>query len=197
MLSISDAWIKAAIEQRTLEIVYVKANAFHETIREVAPSFAGWSQKSNMRGLFGHCYLRGQVRYFKPERVWRWNYIGSPFQPTEPIDSELLSIYNDRELEGYSWEEYSGEDFGYRTFLEFERNLTRNALTEILETLIEQDTSNHLIQEIEKYLKLDMTARVPFVDSLLAIYFEEAIDQANQGDKEIIEIIIKRLETNP
>ena len=54
-----------------------------------------------------------------------------------------------------------------------------------------------IIQEIEKYLKSDMTAPGPLVDSLLAIYFEEAFKQASREDKEIIEIIIKRLEPNP
>ena len=194
MLSISDAWIKAAIEQRTLEIVYMKANAVHETIREVAPSFAGWSQNTNVQGLFGLCYLRGQIRCFKPERVWRWKYIGAPFQPTEPIDNQLVILYNDRDLENQSWEDNEGEDYGYHTFLEFERKLRRNALTEIKETLIEQNHSNHLIQQLENYMKSDMTTRVPVVDSLLAIYFEEAIEQAYQGDKEIIIIIKKRLD---
>ena len=175
----------------------MKANAVHETIREVAPSFAGWSQNANMQGLFGHCYLRDQVRCFKPERVWRWKYIGSSFQPTEPIDTELVTLYNERELENQSWEENQGEDYGYQTFLEFERNLTRNALNEILETLIEQDPSSHLIQQIKYYMRSDMKFWVPIIDSVLGIYFEEAIEQATTEDKEIIEIIKKRLEPSP
>jgi hypothetical protein len=194
MLSISDAWIKAAFEQRTLEIVYVKANAVHETIREVEPSFAGWDQNSNVRGLFGHCYLRDQVRCFKPERVWRWKYIGASFQSLDPIDNELNTLYNDRELENQTWDENQGEDYGYQQFLEFERNLTRNACTEIKETIIEQNPSSHLIIQLENYMRSDMSIRVSVIDSLLRIYFEEAIVQANQEDKEIIEIIKKRLE---
>jgi hypothetical protein len=194
MLSISDAWIKAAIEQRTLEIVYMKANAVHETIREVAPSFAGWSQNTNVQGLFGLCYLRDQIRCFKPERVWRWRYIGAPFQPTEQIDNQFVIWYNDRDLENQSWEDNEGEDYGYHTFLEFERKLRRNALTEIKETLIEQKQSSHLIQQLENYMNSDMSTHVSAIYSLLGIYFEEAIEHANQEDKEIIKIIKKRLD---
>ena len=105
-----------------------------------------------------------------------------------------LNESGDGELENQTWDENQGEDYGYQQFLEFERNLTRNACTEIKETIIEQNPSSHLIIQLENYMRSDMSIRVSVIDSLLRIYFEEAIVQANQEDKEIIEIIKKRLE---
>jgi hypothetical protein len=198
MLSIADAWIKAAIEQRTLEIVYMKANAVHETIREVAPSFTGWSQNANMQGLWGHCYLRDQIRCFKPERVWSWRYLGNTFNSQEPIHPELRFEYHQKNLQSHAWGEIQGEDLGYQQFIELEKNLLNKALSEIKETLEDLSTQTHpLTLIIEQYLNhpnRDLLTNINLI-KFLTIYLEEAINSADPEDQKVLEIIKQRIIT--
>ena len=200
MLSLTDAWIKAAVEQKTLKIVYVKANSVHETIREVAPSFAGWSQNMNTNRLWGYCYLRDQIRCFKPERIWRWQYIGNAFQPREQIQSELTLEYRQKQLQTCLWNENLGEDFGYQQFIDLESSLIIKALNEIKGSLLDQNLTSHpLIPVIDQYLS--QPSRDQLTNSnlvqIITIYLDEAINSADSEAREVLEIIKQRINDSP
>jgi len=98
MLTLEDAWIKAAIEHKTLEITYISEKR-ETTIREVEPDYFGGSTNGRNFGCFGICRLRGDIRCFKPENVVSWRYIGNVFSPN-PLGrwQEHLAIYNQKGL---------------------------------------------------------------------------------------------------
>lgn len=98
MLSLVDAWIKAAVEHKTLEITYVDSKG-KTSVREVEPDFYGQSRKGTNFGLWGTCLLRGQIRCFREENVRGWCYVGTEFSPNpQGRWIELLSEYDQRRL---------------------------------------------------------------------------------------------------
>ena len=106
MLSLEDAWIKAAVEHKTLEINYFSGKTKGElTVREVEPDFYGWSTNNRNFGCWGFCRLRNETRCFVPDNVQSWRYLGNEFHPN-PIGrwQELLSIYEQRELAQATYE---------------------------------------------------------------------------------------------
>ena len=101
MLSLEDAWIKAAVEHKTLEITYYSGRTKQElTCREVEPDYVGWSINRRTFGLWGICRLRGwDIRCFKPDSVLRWRYVGNSFAPNlRGRWQELIPIYQQRGL---------------------------------------------------------------------------------------------------
>lgn len=101
MLTLIDAWIKAAIEKKTLEITYYSGKTKkEETIREVEPDFVGQSTDGKNIGLWGFCRLRKQIRCFHPENVRKWRYIGNSFSPNpQGRWQELQSAYVSKKLD--------------------------------------------------------------------------------------------------
>ena len=100
MLSLIDAWIKAAVEHKTLAITYYSGKTKKKTtVREVEPDYYGWSRDGKNFGLWGICRLRGNVRCFLPENVLDWRYVGDSFTPN-PLGRwrELKPIYEKRKL---------------------------------------------------------------------------------------------------
>jgi len=100
MLSLEDAWIKAAVEHKTLEITYLSARTKGElTTREVEPDYCGASTDGKNIGLWGICRLRRDVRCFKPDSIVKWRYVGDLFTPNPRGRwRELVSIYNSKGL---------------------------------------------------------------------------------------------------
>ena len=85
MLKLNEAWIKAAVEHRILEIVYYSGETKKEvTKREVEPDFMGISRDGKSIGLWAtYCHLRHEgPRCFKQETVMRWNATDKTFQPS-------------------------------------------------------------------------------------------------------------------
>jgi hypothetical protein len=100
MISLEDAWIKSAVEHRTIEIKYFSGRTKAEmTVREVEPDYFGWSRDGKNFGCWGICRLRGGDRCFKPDSVYEWRYVGDSFEPN-PYGrwQELLPIYKQRGL---------------------------------------------------------------------------------------------------
>jgi predicted DNA-binding transcriptional regulator YafY len=100
VLSLVDAWIKAAVEHKTLEITYYSGRTKGETTtREVEPDYYGWSINHKNFGLWAVCRMRRDVRCFKEDSVLRWRYIGNSFTPNPRGRwQELISIYNSKGL---------------------------------------------------------------------------------------------------
>lgn len=99
MISLIDAWVKAAIEHQTIEITY-RSEKNETTVREVEPDYYGWSINGKNFGCFGLCRLRGgTLRCFKPENVLNWRKIGNPFSPNPRGRwQELLLVYKEKDL---------------------------------------------------------------------------------------------------
>jgi predicted DNA-binding transcriptional regulator YafY len=100
MVSLEDAWIKAAVEHKTIEIRYCSNKTKGEvTVREVEPDFFGSSRNGKNFGCWGLCRLRGEIRCFSPESILEWRYVGDNFEPN-PVGrwQELLAIYEQRKL---------------------------------------------------------------------------------------------------
>jgi len=106
MLSLVDAWIKAAIEHKTLRIRYYSARTKSEvTVREVEPDYYGWGKNRRNFGLWGFCRLRKQVRCFKEDSIHGWEYVGNDFKPSPYARfKELESIYKTKRLKEIEWE---------------------------------------------------------------------------------------------
>lgn len=100
MLSLIDAWIKAAVEHRTLEIVYYSGRTKGQTtVREVEPDYCGLSADGNNSGLWAVCRMRRDIRCFKPDSVLKWSYVGNPFVPNPRGRwQELVQTYNSKGL---------------------------------------------------------------------------------------------------
>lgn len=100
MISLIDAWIKAAVEHRTLEITYYSKTKDETTVREVEPDFYGQSTNGQNFGCFGFCRLRGgEIRCFLPENILEWRYIGDSFRPhTNGRWQELIAAYQQKGL---------------------------------------------------------------------------------------------------
>jgi predicted DNA-binding transcriptional regulator YafY len=99
MVSLEDAWIKASVEHRTLEITYRDSKG-EITVRDVEPDFFGLSRNGKNFGCWGFCRLRGEIRCFSPENILEWRYIGESFQ-ANPVGrwSELVSVYQQKQLD--------------------------------------------------------------------------------------------------
>jgi predicted DNA-binding transcriptional regulator YafY len=100
VLSLVDAWIKAAIEHKTVEITYYSGRTKGEkTTREVEPDYYGWSTNHKNCGLWAVCRMRRDVRCFKEDSVLGWRYIGNSFTPNPRGRwQELMSTYVGRGL---------------------------------------------------------------------------------------------------
>lgn len=99
MLTIESAWIKAAVEHKTIEITY-HSEKNETTVREVEPDYYGWSTNGRNFGCFGFCRLRdGNIRCFKPENILEWRYVGNLFSP-DPQGRwhELMAVYQQKGL---------------------------------------------------------------------------------------------------
>ena len=100
MLSLFDAWIKAAVEHKTLAITYYSGKTKKQTtVREVEPDYYGLSRDGKNFGLWGICRLRRNVRCFLPENVLGWKYVGNSFTPNpQGRWRELIPIYEKKKL---------------------------------------------------------------------------------------------------
>ena len=100
MLSLTDAWVKASVEHKTLEITYYSGKTKKQTtFREVEPDYYGLSRNGKNSGLWGICRLRRDVRCFLPENVIGWKYVGNSFTPNPRGRwRELMPIYEKRNL---------------------------------------------------------------------------------------------------
>ena len=98
MVSLEDAWMKAAVEHKTIEIRYRDTKG-EVTLREVEPDFFGSSRNGKNFGCWGLCRLRGEIRCFSPENILEWRYVGESFEPN-PVGrwQELAAIYEQRKL---------------------------------------------------------------------------------------------------
>jgi hypothetical protein len=96
VLSLVDAWTKAAVEHKTLEITYYSGRTKGETtVREVEPDYCGWSINHRNFGLWAVCRMRNDVRCFKRETVISWRYIGNSFAPNPRGRwQELVPVYD-------------------------------------------------------------------------------------------------------
>ena len=105
MLSLIDAWIRAAVEHKTLAITYYSSRTKKQTtIREVEPDYYGWSRDGKNFGLWGICRLRRDLRCFLPENVLSWKYVGNSFTPNpQGRWQELLLYYKKRKLAKKKW----------------------------------------------------------------------------------------------
>ena len=74
----------AALERRTIEIVYQALTSETETIRRVDP-FRVWFFEGTIY-LIGHCHLRGEVRMFVLDRIRLLNLTGDSFVIPEDFD---------------------------------------------------------------------------------------------------------------
>ena len=100
MLSLEDAWIKAAVEHRTLEITYFSKTKDETTVREVEPDYYGQSTNGRNFGCFGFCRLRGgDIRCFLPQNIVAWHHMGDSFEPpSNGRWQELIAIYQEKNL---------------------------------------------------------------------------------------------------
>lgn len=98
MVSLEDAWMKAAVEHKTIEIRYRDTKG-EVTLREVEPDFFGSSRNGKNFGCWGLCRLRGEIRCFSPENILEWRYVGDNFEPN-PVGRwpELAATYEQRKL---------------------------------------------------------------------------------------------------
>jgi len=105
MFTLQDAWIKAAVEHKTLRIWYYSTRTKGEiTVREVEPDFLGLGHDGRNFGLWGICRLRGGVRCFKEDSVHNWEYVGNSFTPNPRGRwRELIPIYQQKGLANKNW----------------------------------------------------------------------------------------------
>lgn len=105
MLSLIDAWIKAAVEHKTLRIHYFSARTKRvSTIREVEPDFIGKSRSGTVSGLWAYCRLRQANRVFIPDSILKWEYVGNSFTPNPRGRwRELIPVYYNRKLAEKNW----------------------------------------------------------------------------------------------
>lgn len=105
MLSLVDAWIKAAVEHKTLRIRYFSARTKKGfTMRVVEPDFVGWSRDGRVSGLWRFCRLRRANRVFKPDSILRWYCVGETFSPNPRGRwRELIPFYAERKLTKQPW----------------------------------------------------------------------------------------------
>ena len=106
MLTIADAWIKAAVEHKTLQITYYNQTKQETTVREVEPDFYGFSSNGRNFGCFGLCRLRGgDIRCFLPDSIIDWQFIGDTFAPNPKGRwQELLPLYEQKSLANKAFE---------------------------------------------------------------------------------------------
>ena len=110
MLSLEEAWIKAAVEHKIINIDYFSARTKREdTNRDVEPDFVGTSKDGRNKGLWAtFCHLRHQgPRCFLPNTVRRFSVTSKMFTPSSLGRwQELISLYNAR---GLKEKEFGGE----------------------------------------------------------------------------------------
>jgi predicted DNA-binding transcriptional regulator YafY len=105
LVTLEDAWIKASVEHKTIEIKYQLIKTKNNTsvreitVREVEPDFYGLSKNGKNFGRWGFCRLRGEIRCFSPDSIIEWRYVGDDFTPNLVGRwGELMGIYNQRAL---------------------------------------------------------------------------------------------------
>ena len=99
-LSLRDAWVKAAVEHRTLKIMYYSGPIKDEvTVREVEPDYIATSDDWRGFGCWGYCRSRDHIRVFNVEGVNQWVFTGNVFTPNPNGRwRELLPYYRENEL---------------------------------------------------------------------------------------------------
>ena len=109
MLSLKEAWIKAAVEHIVLTIEYFSARTKRElTRRAVEPDYVGVSRDGKNRGFFTtHCHLRRTgPRCFKADSIGKWAATEKTFKPSPHGRwRELVPIYNELNLKNKSFQE--------------------------------------------------------------------------------------------
>ena len=105
MLPLRDAWIKAAVEHKTLTITYHSGRTKGEnTVREVEPDYYGYDVTGKNHGCWGFCRLRREIRCFKEDSVLNWRYSGDTYPPN-PVGrwQELIPTYKAKKLDQVNW----------------------------------------------------------------------------------------------
>ena len=98
VLSIRDAWVKAAVEHRTLKIRYYSGAVKDEySDREVEPDFIVTSDAWEGFGCWGFCRLRKQVRVFNVGGILGWSLTRDKFTPNPGGRWRELLPYYQRE----------------------------------------------------------------------------------------------------
>lgn len=103
-MNIQDAWIKASVENVSLEIEYYSGRTKQEyTKREVEPDFYGLGNNGKNHGLWGINYEDRGIRCFKEDSVIDWRVIGNNYTHENSRSSELLNEYYERGLDKTKW----------------------------------------------------------------------------------------------
>ncbi len=99
-LSLRDAWVKAAVEHRTLKIRYYSGGIKDEVSdREVEPDYIVTSDGWRGFGCWGYCRLRNHNRVFNVIGINEWFFTGNEFRPNPNGRwRELLPYYHEYEL---------------------------------------------------------------------------------------------------
>jgi len=102
MLSLTDKWVKAAVEHRVLNIDYFSWRTKHEyTKRDIEPDFVGTSRNGRNNGLWAtFCHLRKRgPRVFELDSVKRFSVTSKTFVPSSKGRwKELIPIYGEKGL---------------------------------------------------------------------------------------------------
>jgi len=108
-MDIIEAWIKAAVEQVVLKIIYKSKTKGEITVREVVPDYVGYDKKGRIKALWAtYDYLRGNgPRAFYPQRIQQWEATKKSFTVLNPHSrrEELFSLYNKLNLKNRPFNE--------------------------------------------------------------------------------------------
>lgn len=107
MLSLIDTWIKAAVENRIINIDYFSQRTKQEVIQcDIEPDFFGVSKYRRNNGLWAtFCHLRGQgPRCFQADSIQRFSVTSKTFTPS-PLGrwKELIPLYEQKGLKEKSF----------------------------------------------------------------------------------------------
>lgn len=108
MLSITDTWIKAAVEHRVLNMDYFSRRTKHEdTNRDIEPDFVGPSRDGKNNGLWAtYCHLRKKgPRSFRVDSIRNLRVTSKEFSPsTKGRWKELIPLYKKKGLDKLTFE---------------------------------------------------------------------------------------------
>jgi len=111
MLSLTETWLKAAVEHRILNIDYFSRRTKQEfTNRDIEPDFIGLSKDGRNNGLWAtFCHLRHEgPRIFKPDSIKKLKVTSKKFGPSSKGRwKELIPGY---EKKGLKDKKFGGEE---------------------------------------------------------------------------------------
>lgn len=110
-MDIIDAWKKAAVEHRIIELEYYGKTKRIETIRNVEPDYYGFAKNGRTKLLwttYDHLRKTGP-RSFLPTNVRSFKATNETFHPSNPTGRwrEHLQEYHERDLKNRDFNERS------------------------------------------------------------------------------------------